>query len=177
VLALEQQYGVTRLPWTGRYAFSVPSLRQVCAPPVTDDVSYRQNVHEICHVINGDCPRRWPHECVGDGATFSCLACDAGACALEWRLVSARGHASRAYFERMRLGLGSYRQSPRVPQSRPAARTADRLMNFMETFAKPRQERVEWGLKREFLAQVHAEQAAPNSIRHARARLAAAMRK
>jgi hypothetical protein len=177
VAELEQEHRITRLPWTGRYAFSYPSRREICAPPVTDDVTYRQNVHEICHCIQGDCPRRWPHQPVGDGATFSCLQCDVGASDLEWSLVSARGLASRAYFERMRLGMGSYRRSPRVPQTGPAARRADRLMNFMETYAKSAQERVEWENRADLVATWCRERDdQPNSLVRRRAQLEATLR-
>ncbi len=173
VAELERQYQIVRLPWTGDYAYSIASLRQICGPPVEDDKTYATNVHEICHCIEGECQGTWPHERGESG----CLECEKNVWQRSWSIITARGLGSVAVFDRLQYALGTYRRSPIVPQPRPAAQAADRLMNFVHTYAQPLQTRVEIEWRRDLVRAWQQEvNDQPNSLATCRERLARAMK-
>jgi hypothetical protein len=98
--------------------------------------------HEIGHVLSGTCPQRLPHEnvIVDDGTTNLCLECERSA----WATAMKLRPFTSTMFRHMQRCLSSYRQSSRTPQPFVAARNADRLMNYLESFAIPLQRKVEW---------------------------------
>jgi hypothetical protein len=161
---------------TSRYGLNANAYyRRVAIPFPDDDEKFAGCLHEIGHVLCGTCPETYPHENVISLGNNNCLRCEWGAWSVAMKLVPF----TATMFAHMQYCLSSYRDNSFTPQPAAAARAADQMMNYLESYATPLQRRIEMEHRQELVRmwrQDVNDHLGGISLAQARARLAKALR-
>jgi hypothetical protein len=125
------------------YAYAQWHLRTIVIPPIKDSESFSVALHEIGHIVVGECPRSEPHRPDPTSTRWhACLACESDATEVAMRLVpfSADMHA------KLSRCLKTYRRSTPGPESEK-----ERLDRIAGTvfYAEEKQKRQRWQLRLE----------------------------
>jgi hypothetical protein len=130
------------------YAYAQWHLRKIVIPPIEDSESFSVALHEIGHIVVGECPRSEPHRPDPTVTRWhACLACESDATEVAMRLVpfSPEMHA------KLSRCLKTYRRSTPGPESEK-----ERLDRIAGTvfYAEQKQARLKWQamLERQALA-------------------------
>jgi hypothetical protein len=160
--------------FTDSSMYALTARRHAVIRQPKDDETEAGIRHELRrHVINGPCPRTGAHEPARVLDSENCLQCERDA----WATAMTLAPFTYGMSSRMHYCLSTYRRSEFTPRPMAAAHSADRLMNFMETFAAPLQKKVEGEWRRELVATLQRELTdRPNSVTRCRALLAQAMK-
>jgi hypothetical protein len=98
----------------GVAAFANAATRTIVVPPMTDAVTFAHRIHEIGHVLAGECSGREPHRRDPTVKSWThCLKCETDAWEIAMRLVPF----SRPMHDTLRSGLRTYRRTTPAPYS------------------------------------------------------------
>jgi hypothetical protein len=76
-----------RVTWSAHACYAILETRRVIIPRIRSEADYAGAVHEIAHVLNGDCPRTFPHKTTLRGTQLRCQMCEVHAWARAQRLA------------------------------------------------------------------------------------------
>jgi hypothetical protein len=74
VEALLREHRV-RVTWSAHECYATVNTRSVTIPRVRSESDYADCLHELSHVLNGDCPRTFPHQ-ITRGRYHLCQMCE-----------------------------------------------------------------------------------------------------
>jgi len=94
----------------GVAAFAEWRQRHIVTPPITSETAFAIRLHEVGHILAGECTNREPHRRNPEVMDWShCVECERAAWAQALKLVPF----SRAMFERLKASLTTYhRRTP-----------------------------------------------------------------
>lgn len=127
----------TEMP-KGAAAFANWSTRTVTIPPVTDEQTFATALHEVGHILAGECPRSEPHRPDPKVTRWHhCIACEREA----WRVAMTLVPFSRAMHARLQQSLRTYRRT--TPASAAEIARLDQLAGTV-TWAMAYSKRRRW---------------------------------
>jgi hypothetical protein len=62
--------------WSDHECYATVNTRRVTIPRPRSEAEYADALHEIAHLLNGDCPRTFPHETTTRGRQYLCQMCE-----------------------------------------------------------------------------------------------------
>ena len=133
----------TRMP-AGAAAYANWRTRKIVVPPITDEETFAVNLHEIGHILQGQCPNREPHRVDPSVREWwHCLECESDA----WRRALRLAPFSKEMFARLQSSLRHYRRT--TPGSAEAKQRLDQVAGtVMWATEKQRWDRWKWMTQR-----------------------------
>ena len=129
----------TTMP-SGASAYAIWGSRTIVVPPIVDEKTFAVRLHELGHVLQGECPGREPHRPdPNERRWHHCIACESDA----WRCATALVPFSREMHETLRNSLQTYRRM--TPASASALQTLDQIAGTVAYM----EERLKWIKMRE----------------------------